>query len=713
MSPPADGAGNLRRVDSTVLDANRPRRASAASSIEMKHIAPETTVTTSESAESVDNEVSFTMSEPCSGTLIRHEDGCLRCEQDQGTQGVLDLLSKLDPDTVSSVEIPQSATIRIEWDENLMQHMSAFMRLAGGDALLATDLLRDTIGKGGRAFTPDALMPGSNQHPSAFLRNIGMRILVTPDNGTGARLQSIIAHQYDDPAKNARIAQFRHDFGAISLLSMMNNKQFTRQLAYGIGASLTGTGTIGSAFDYGIWNNVKRSMSEAAVAKFGPLLDSLTPLFAETFDSMVIGRLLKVMKGGNFLPDNFGEAWENLKSATYSGAIAAIGSIANNYVRELSSEARRAGHTGTAAALLVAKQFTNLLATWMSGAMIPLEVMSDHKELVEAKMNLIDAGVIPRPDVANVHQHVSESTLNTIRAARGSGSAIRSMATSGEIAATIGLLLSVLEHNGVMSGSLEQLITLMYSTPTEVLSMTGSMAAEKWVGADGGKENARITTDAGKQSAMLARIARDEDTTLDELDRIARPDGERNASLGHEVTQALGTAIAVVDKGAELGIAYVGAGLARVGDALSPIVDIPYVSPVLTSIRNGLSGTTQLAFEHALKPLGQGVQAVAGAAYRNALIPAGQGIALAVGKANPALDPLGKGAAAVATGAGRHLVKPVANATARTFDTVARIPGAVVNVGAKAASSATDTLGGAVRRRGAPRDTETSGPNQV
>ncbi len=725
-SLPAEGTGSLRRVDSTVLDAHRSRRASAASSIEMDRIAPENAATTSTSSAasvtsastaSADNEVSFTMPPPCGGPLTRHEDGRLRCEQDRGAQGVLNLLSELDPDTVRNLALPPGATIRIEWDENLMEHMSAFMRLAGGDVLVATDMLRDAIASGASAFTPQARMPGGDQHPSDFLRNLGIRVHVTPDNGTGARLQSILERQYDDPAKNMRIAQFRHDFGAMSLLSLANNKQFTKQLAYGVGASLTGTGTIGATFDYGIWDNVKRSMSEAAVAKFGPLLDSLTPLFAETFDSMVISRLLEVMKGGNFLPDNFGEAWDTLKSAAYSGAIAAIGSIANNYVRELASEARQAGHTEAAAALLVAKQFTNLLATWMSGAMIPLEVMSDHEELVDAKMNLIETGVIPRPDVADVRTHVSESTLNTIRAARGTGSAIRSMATGGEIAATIGLLLSILEHQGVISGSLEQLITLMYSTPTEVLSMTASMAAEKWVGADGDKENARITTDAGKQSAMLARISGHEATTLDDLDRIARPDGERNASLGHTVTQALGTAMGIVDKGAGLGIRYTSAGLTRVGNALSPIADIPYVSPVLTSVGNGLSGTAQFAFEHALKPLGQGVQAVSGAAYRNALKPVGQGLARAIDMASPVLDPLGKGAATVATGAGRHVVKPVANATAATFDTVVRAPGAVVGAGVtafdQAASSATDALSGAMRRRRAPRNTEPSGPDQV
>ncbi|WP_321850364.1 hypothetical protein [Burkholderia diffusa] len=105
--------------------------------------------------------------------------------------------------------------------------------------------------------------------------------------------------------------------------------------------------------------------------------------------------------------------------------------------------------------------------------------MNDHNELVEAKMGLIEKGIVPQPGIDNPEKHVRDSTLNTIRAARGSGSSIRSMATSGEIAATAGLLLSTLEHFGKISRDAEKLITLMYSTPTEVISMTSTLAGEK------------------------------------------------------------------------------------------------------------------------------------------------------------------------------------------------------------------------------------------
>ncbi|MBR8130747.1 hypothetical protein [Burkholderia ambifaria] len=712
-----EDTGSVSSMGASGLGTHRTaRRASVASAADAMSIAsadraasPARSAASNASSSSHD-EISFTLPEPCGGSLIREHNGRLRCEQDRGAQGVLDLLSELDPGATRNVQVPHGATVHIDWDADLMQHMHTFMRLADGNPLLATDLLRDAIAKGEHAFTEQARMPGSDQHPADFLRSIGIRIRVTPDNGAGAQLQSVLEAHYDDEDKNARITRFLHDFGAMSLLSLANNKTLDKQLAYGVGASLAGTATIGTAFDYGIWDHVKRAMKPADAATFGPLLDSITPLVAETFDSMVIKRLLEVMKGGNLLPADAGEAWDDFKGSAYSGTIAMFGSIANNYVRELLSEALQKGDSRAAVAgLFVAKQFTNLLATWASGAMIPLDVKANHEQLIEAKKKLIEDGLVARPEARDLQQHVRESTLNTVRAARGDGSAIRSMAAGGEISASIGLLLSVLWAKGVVPESLERLITLVYSTPTEVLSMTATVAAEKWVGADGDKADARIMTDAAKQSAMLARLAGGAPTALTDLDRIARPDGERNAALGHAVTITLATAMALIDKA----IDHAGTALAGAGRALEPAAELPYVSALLRSTSSGMSGAAHFAFQHALQPLGERVQAVSGAAYAGALQPLGQRIAQAVEDWTPTLAPLGNGASAVATGIARGVVKPAANATATTVDTVARVPGMLVELGTSAAASATNTLGNVVRRRRAPRTVRPSGADQV
>ncbi|MFM0735799.1 hypothetical protein PQQ51_00975 [Paraburkholderia xenovorans] len=626
------------------------------------------------STESGDDDIKLKLPPPCGGTLSVGDDGRLRCEQDHGVQGLLDLMAELDSTAMRELTVPPGTQIHIGWDENLTGKMGEFRKFAGGNLLVATDLLRDAIGKGESAFTPEARIPGTNQHPLEFLRGIGMRVHVTPDTGIGARLQSILERQSNDPANNARIAKFRSDFGAMSLLSLATNKDFNKGLAYGLGASLIGTGAIGATFDYGVWRSVKNAMGAENAAKYGPLIDSLTPLFAETFDSMVIKRLMEVMKGGNFMPDDIAAALGDLKGAAFSGSIAAVGSIPNNFVRELAKAARDSGNTSLAIGLLVAKQFTNLLATWTSGAMVPLEVMEDHKALVDAKMSMIDAGAIPRPDVADVRKHVSDEALNTLRAARGTGSSIRSMATGGEIAATLGLTLSLLEHNGLISSSVEQLITLMYSTPTEVISMLSTMAAEKWVGADASEANARITTDAAKQSGMLAQISRSGSTTLADLDRGARPYGERNAQIGSAVTVALGTAMGLVEKGGELGAQYA-------------------------------------------STLGQGVQAWSGAAYEHALKPVGQGIAWTAQRTaetvGPILAPVGGAAMAAASAAGTYALQPTANATAMAFDGIVRAPGAGAKLVSQAVSSGTELAMNLAKSRHRRQDNEPTGDEMV
>lgn len=505
------------------------------------------------------------MPPPCGGTLSVGADGKLRCDDDQGVHGMLELIAQLNPSLEVS-RLPAGSRIQVEWDENLMDKMGQFMKFAGGKRLLAIDLLRDAIAKP-EGFTPEARVPETNQHPSEFLRNIGFRIRVPSDSALADRLQSALTAPSDDPERSRRVTKFRHDFGAMSLLSLAANKDFNKELTYGVGASLIGTGMIGAAFDYGIWGSVKKAIGPKPAARGGPYLDSVTPLVAETFDSMVIKRLAAVMEGGRFLPPDLATALGDLKGAAYSGSIAALGSIPNNVVRQMAIEARDSGNHGLALALLAVKQGTNLLATWTSGAMVPLDIKEKHDALVEAKMAMIEAGMIPPPAVNDVRKHIQDEALNTLRAARGSGSEIRSMATGGEIAATLGAILSVLEHNGILPSSVEQLITLMYSTPTEVISMLSAMLTERWVGSGPNHVDAWITTDHAKQSGMLRQISRSENTSLAELDRIARPAGEINAQIGYAVTLVLGGAMGLLEAGAGRGAQYLRT-LARAAQAL-------------------------------------------------------------------------------------------------------------------------------------------------
>ncbi|NIF41379.1 hypothetical protein F3J14_10850 [Burkholderia sp. Tr-862] len=567
--------------------------------IEMSSLSRTTSAARSHSStESSGDEITFKMPPPCGGTLSVGADKHLRCDDDQGVQAMLELIAHLDPSLKVST-LPPGARIQVEWDGNLMDKMGLFMKLAGGNLLLATDLLRDAIAKPLHAFTPDARVPGTNQHPSEFMRNIGLRIHVTSDSALAARLQSVLTAPADDSERSRRVTKFRHDFGAMSLLLLATNKDFNKELTYGLGASLVGTGAIGAAFEYGIWGSVKEAIGREPAARGGPYLDSLTPLVAETFDSMVIKRLMEVMKGGRFLPPDLATALDDLKGAAYSGSIAALGSIPNNLVRQAALDARDSGNHGLALALLAVKQGTNLLATWTSGAMVPLEIKEDHEKLVEAKMAMIAAGTIPPPVANDVRKHVQDEALNTLRAARGTGSSIRSMATGGEIAATLGALLSVLEHQRIIPSSVEQLITLMYSTPTEVISMLSTMLTERWAGSGTNHVDAWITTDHAKQSGMLRQISQSESTSLAELDRIARPAGEINAQIGYAVTLVLGGAMGLLEAGAGRGAQYLRT-LGRAAQALPGAAQAHVLQPI--------SDGAAMAFDAATRTLTNGAR---------------------------------------------------------------------------------------------------------
>ena len=60
-------------------------------------------------------------------------------------------------------------------------------------------------------------------------------------------------------------------------------------------------------------------------------LYSTTPYFAETFDSFFIKRLIAVSTGGSFLPSTVEQFMEDMAQSSKAGAVAAVGSIGNNW----------------------------------------------------------------------------------------------------------------------------------------------------------------------------------------------------------------------------------------------------------------------------------------------------------------------------------------------------------------------------------------------
>ncbi|CAK5081213.1 unnamed protein product [Meloidogyne enterolobii] len=139
--------------------------------------------------------------------------------------------------------------------------------------------------------------------------------------------------RYND--ENDHIHQeFRGRMGAQILGSVYNAKELIKDIWNGLLLSLGGAGLIAAVLDIAVWPGVIALISLSGCnlcAHFvGVILYSLTPLVAETFDSLVIKRLLISFDGGSFWPSSKAVFDENLRDAAAAGKIAAGGSIPNN-----------------------------------------------------------------------------------------------------------------------------------------------------------------------------------------------------------------------------------------------------------------------------------------------------------------------------------------------------------------------------------------------
>ena len=122
--------------------------------------------------------------------------------------------------------------------------------------------------------------------------------------------------------------------GAQIIGSVYNAKQLTIDILNAMLLSMGGAGAIAFVLDVGMWPGVIALISLSGchfcAHVVGVFLYSLTPLVAETFDSLVIKRLLISLEGGNFMFATLDKFIDNLKDAFTAGKIAAGGSIMNN-----------------------------------------------------------------------------------------------------------------------------------------------------------------------------------------------------------------------------------------------------------------------------------------------------------------------------------------------------------------------------------------------
>ncbi|KAL3088043.1 hypothetical protein niasHS_009329 [Heterodera schachtii] len=304
----------------------------------------------------------------------------------------------------------------------------------------------------------------------------------------------------------------RGRLGAQIISSVLNTKQFESNMVFALFLSLGGSALIATGLDVGLWHLVVHHVA-IALGHTHPvtiivmvLLDSLTPLFAETFDSFVIKRTLGSMEGKSFLPRTFKQFKADLKESVLAGGIAAFGSIPNNIVMALLPGARylNSGDIGGYTGVFGLNAFTNEIAAVTSAAMVPLQLEAWHKLRSAAFYKLIDIGFFPAP----TKDQLITGTVNAktvrgycrLRAADGmqidsvTSMAYNSMGLGAVISFFFGFMAIFIPVSyELISDQMQRIVSIMFNTPTEILSLgaglltanhLGNQRIQKWMSTD-------------------------------------------------------------------------------------------------------------------------------------------------------------------------------------------------------------------------------------
>ncbi len=343
---------------------------------------------------------------------------------DKAIQAVLDYVQAKHPQEAARLDLQGTTELRLPLEADILLNTWEFsagckvreIHLADGgteeaDIDLSTYAAREAIKKGAAAFGEEARLrpvslkdvepsseaedahltpaPGlegnPEKHPFAFLQ--GVRYRAESDH---EGLQALVNRCLG--ASDPVTLELRGRMGAQAVNAVLTQKQFSPELGWSMLASLVGSGGLAYALDVVAWGAVMGQVS-AALGEDHPatrmtevLLASLTPLFAETVDSLVIKRLLGTFQNEPLLPETFAEFMDDLKDSAISGTIAAIGSIPNNV----------AGLTQRWAMEPVS-MVTNQIAVSTSGAMVPREVAAAHGEMATGVLQRKNDGFFPPP----------------------------------------------------------------------------------------------------------------------------------------------------------------------------------------------------------------------------------------------------------------------------------------------------------------------------
>ncbi|KAL3079288.1 hypothetical protein niasHT_034702 [Heterodera trifolii] len=296
-------------------------------------------------------------------------------------------------------------------------------------------------------------------------------------NDTCGRLAKLVANTLYDNNTDPQAVDLRGRLAA-QMINNVNTQKDLRGLAMQMMLSIFGSGLIALLFDALIWPVLVGLLTPIIGPWAIPLsivLYSMTPLFAETFDSLVIKRAIAMSRGAPMFPKR-AVLMQNFRAALASGVIAAFGSIPNNSMEFV--------NIGLYA--LPFLTMTNMLATATSAAMVPAEIHAAEDETKEHVLRLIEKGFFPMPKLDKQHkqqmseeeanealeQYVAERVDRVLDLAKTTGMARNSMSTGIMLSLTVGFApFYALQSFGLIGANVVKIILIIFNAPTEILSM--------------------------------------------------------------------------------------------------------------------------------------------------------------------------------------------------------------------------------------------------
>ncbi|QCR09757.1 hypothetical protein [Brenneria rubrifaciens] len=523
----------------------------------------------------------FKHPEAMTGSVSRGKNGEFK-SSNNAIQAILRYVQNKYPQESAALDLSKPAKLSLPLETSVLLKAKEFSKgcevrnidLKDGssqeaDIDLMTYTTRQAIKKGTLGFGEEArLQPGHLQsedasndgenfpsdlahvgeiHPFAFLQDV--RYQVASDHPEMKELVEKCLNDHDPVTLD-----LRGRLGAQALQSVISEKSFSKELGWAMAASMVGSGGLAYALDVIAWGAVTHSLSsqlgeEHPATKFADVvLASLTPLFAETMDSLVIKRLMGAFKHEPLLPESFGELVDDLKDSAISGSIAAIGSVPNN-IAGLSQKW----------ATMPVSMMTNQIAASTSAAMVPRELAKSHEEMSAGVIQKMNEGFFPAPELqaetqnrngthkALSHQ-IKQETSGALAAAPGDGLAINSMGIGSVISLGVGFLpFDIMGRAHLIPSMVQKVTSIMVNTPTEVLSMgTGILTANHLGGL-----SKLMTTDAQKNRNMVELIANKAveqlhngpgthvEITEDELQKIEHPSLALTFPLGKSIVNTM------------------------------------------------------------------------------------------------------------------------------------------------------------------------------